>query len=169
MIESFLHHDPKLHETAWVHASATVIGEVTLGRNVSVWPGAVLRGDMGSIVIGDDSNVQDQSVVHMTGGLSTTTLGERVTVGHRVLLHGCTIGSDCLIGMGAILLDNCIIPDDSMVGAGALVTGGKTFPPGHLILGSPARAVRPLTDKDRKWIGYSWKHYLDTMAIYRNR
>lgn len=167
MLEAFLEHRPKLHETAWVHDSATVIGEVDLGAGVSVWPGAVLRGDMGPIVIGDSSNIQDQSVVHMTGGLSVTTLGERVTVGHRVLLHGCRVGNDCLIGMGAILLDNCVIPDDSMVGAGSLVTGGKTFPSGHLILGSPARAVRPLTDKDREWIHYSWKHYVDTMAHYR--
>ena len=166
MIEAFLQHHPKLHETSWVHASASVIGEVELGRDVSIWPGAVLRGDMGPIRIGDGSNIQDQSVLHMTGGLSVTTIGERVTVGHRALLHGCTIGDDCLVGMGAILLDNCVIPDDSMVGAGSLVTGGRTFPPGQLILGSPARAVRPLNDKDREWIRTSWQHYVDTKRHY---
>ncbi len=169
MLEPFLEHHPKLNEGAWVHGAATVIGEVELGRRVSVWPGAVLRGDMGRIVIGDDSNIQDHCVVHMTSGLSVTTVGERVTVGHRALLHGCEVGSDCLIGMGAILLDNCVIPEGSMVGAGSLVTGGKTFPSGHLILGAPARAVRELTADDREWIAYSWKHYLDTMRHYRDR
>lgn len=168
MIQSYLQHTPSFHPTAWAHEMATVIGEVTLGRNVSIWPGAVLRGDMGSITIGDDSNIQDQSVVHMTGGLSTTVVGERVTVGHRVLLHGCKVGNDCLIGMGAILLDNCVIPDGCMVGAGSLVTGNKTFPPGTLILGSPAKVVRELTDRDRTWIDYSWKHYRDTVANYRS-
>ncbi|MCP4807315.1 MAG: gamma carbonic anhydrase family protein [Proteobacteria bacterium] len=167
MIQTFLHHEPQIHDSAWVHPMATIIGEVTLSEGVSIWPGAVLRGDMGGITIGKDSNVQDQAVVHMTGGISTTVVGDRVTVGHRALLHGCQIGNDCLIGMGAILLDNAVIPDGCLVGAGSLVTANKTFPSNTLILGSPAKVVRKLTDKDRKWIQYSWKHYQDTVAHYR--
>ncbi len=167
MIQTFLHHEPQIHDSAWVHPMATIIGEVTLSEGVSIWPGAVLRGDMGGITIGKDSNVQDQAVVHMTGGISTTVVGDRVTVGHRALLHGCQIGNDCLIGMGAILLDNAVIPDGCLVGAGSLVTANKTFPSNTLILGSPAKVVRKLTDKDRKWIQYSWQHYQDTVAHYR--
>lgn len=168
MIQRFLGHSPDLHDTTWVHPMATVIGEVALAEGVSIWPGAVLRGDMGSITVGTNSNIQDQAVVHMTSGLSTTVVGERVTVGHRALLHGCRVGDDCLIGMGSILLDNAVIPDDCVVGAGALVTANKTFESGWLILGSPAKAVRPLTQKDRDWIQYSWKHYLDTVPHYRD-
>lgn len=166
MIESFREHSPHLEPGAWVHQSATVIGQVSLGENVSIWPGAVLRGDMGRIQIGANSNIQDGSVAHMTDGLSSCVIGERVTVGHRAILHGCKVGNDCLIGMGAILLDNCVIPDGCVVGAGALVTGGKTFPPGSLILGSPAKAVGPVKAGQQQWIAYSWKHYLDTAVHY---
>ncbi len=166
-IESFREFAPQIHPEAWVHDSAVLIGEVELASQVSVWPGVVLRGDMGAIRVGACSNIQDNSVIHMTSDLSITVVGERVTVGHRALLHGCRVGNDCLIGMGSILLDNAVIPDDCIVGAGSLVTVGKTFPPGSLIMGSPARVVRPLGDKDRKQILYSWKHYLETAGYYR--
>jgi carbonic anhydrase/acetyltransferase-like protein (isoleucine patch superfamily) len=167
-IESFRHFTPQVHPEAWVHGSAVLIGEVELAEGVTIWPGVVLRGDMGAIRIGARSNIQDNSVVHMTSGHSITVVGERVTVGHRALLHGCRVGNDCLIGMGSILLDNAVIPDGCIVGAGSLVTGGKTFEPGSLILGSPARSIRPLGDKDYKQIHYSWNHYLETAEHYRN-
>lgn len=166
MIQSFRDHTPRIHPTAWVHPDATVIGQVSLGPRVTVWPGAVLRGDMGAIDIGADSNIQDGVVVHMTSGLSVTTVGERVTVGHRAILHGCVVANDCLVGMGSILLDNCRIPDRCIVGAGALVSGGKVFDSDTLLLGSPARVARALTERDLKWIAYSWKHYLETAVHY---
>jgi len=122
---------PRVDPSAWVHPMATLIGEVTLAPRVSVWPGVVLRGDQGAIVIGEESNLQDGTIAHCTGALSTTTVGARVTVGHRVLLHGCTVGDDCLVGMGAILLDNCVIEPLSVVGAGALVPAGRRFPRRH--------------------------------------
>lgn len=166
MIHSFMHHTPRLAPTAWVHPDATVIGEVELDEGVTVWPRAVLRGDMGLIRVGRDSNLQDGVVAHVTSGLSTTRVGERVTVGHGAILHGCEVGSDCLVGMGSILLDNCTLEPFTIVGAGALVPAGKRFPGGVLLLGSPARVARELTQKDLDWIAYSWNHYRDTSALY---
>jgi carbonic anhydrase/acetyltransferase-like protein (isoleucine patch superfamily) len=167
MLQSFDGHDPALHPSAWVHEGAWVIGEVELGEGASVWPGAVLRGDMGAIRIGRHSNVQDNCVVHDTHPGPPTVVGERCTIGHRAVLHSCHIEDDCLVGMGAIVLDGARIQRGSIVGAGALVTGGKTFPPGSLILGSPARAVRPVTAKDTEWIAYSYGVYVDKAAKWR--
>ncbi|MCB9758632.1 MAG: gamma carbonic anhydrase family protein [Alphaproteobacteria bacterium] len=167
MIQTFREHAPQVDPTAWVHPMATVIGQVELGPGVTVWPAAVLRGDMGLIRIGEDANVQDGAVVHMTSDISNTLVGPRVTVGHRAVLHGCVIEGDALIGMGAILLDNCHIPANCVVGAGALVTANKRFPPHSLILGSPARVARSLNDQDLEWIRYSWSHYKETAVHYR--
>src|SRR3954447_25988944 len=114
-LERYKEFTPRVHPSAYVHERATVIGEVTIGAESSIWPGAVLRGDDGAIVIGEQTSIQDLSVIHATTGLSKTTVGTRVTVGHRVILHGCTIEDDCLIGMGAILLDNCVIGRGSFV------------------------------------------------------
>jgi len=169
VIESFLHHHPQVHATAWVHAAATIIGEVTLGSGVSVWPGASVRGDMGSITVGQDSNLQDGVVAHNTGGRSTTWVGPRVTVGHRAILHGCHIEGDCLVGMGAILLDNCHIEEHCIIGAGALVPMGRRIPSGSLVLGSPAKVVRPLRDEDLRWIQHSWRTYRETADGYAER
>ena len=132
----------------------------------SVWPGAVLRGDMGPIILGENSNVQDNSVLHNTGGKSTTRIGARVTVGHRVILHGCVVESDCLIGMGAIMMDNARIGAGSLVAAGSLVPPGKEFPPGSLIMGSPARVVRPVRPKDTEQIQFAWKSYRDKVRAW---
>ena len=167
MIQSFRGLSPDIHPTAFVHPTAVVIGEVTLGPGVSIWPGVVLRGDQGPIVIGENSNIQDNSVVHNTGGRSVTRVGARVTVGHRAILHGCIVEDDVLVGMGSILLDNCVVRAGSMVGAGALVTGGKEIPPGVLALGSPAAPARALRDSDREWIAHSWRVYLECAAEYR--
>jgi carbonic anhydrase/acetyltransferase-like protein (isoleucine patch superfamily) len=144
-----------------------VIGDVTLADGVGIWPTAVLRGDMGAIRIGAFTNIQDGTICHDTGGLSETEVGERVTVGHRVILHGCTVGDDSLIGMGAILMDNAVIGAGSIVGAGALVTMGKVIPPGSLVLGSPARVVRATTEEERRKIDSAWREYAKKAALWR--
>ncbi len=169
MIESFLHHRPQIGDQAWVHRDATVIGEVVLGPRVSIWPGAVIRGDMGPIVFGADSNLQDGAVAHNTGGRSITTIGERVTVGHRAILHGCTVEDECLIGMGAIIMDNCTIERNCVIGAGALVPMGRRIPAGSLVLGSPGKVVRALREEDLAWIAHSWQVYSETAQLYRER
>lgn len=166
MIQSFRGRTPQIHPSAWVHPAATLIGEVVLGPRVTVWPGAVLRGDMGLIRVDADSNIQDGAIAHVTDGVSQTLIGPRVTVGHGVILHGCVVEGDAIIGMGAILLDNCVIPRRSIVGAGALVTSNKRFEPGGLLLGSPARRARELREKDDEWIHYSWTHYQETAVHY---
>ena len=145
MVHIFKGINPEIAESAFVANSADVIGDVKIGNESSVWFGAAIRGDEGKIVIGERSNIQDNATVH-----SETTIGNDVTVGHNAIVHGCTVSDNVLIGMGAIVLDGAIIGKDSIVGAGALVTGGKTFPERSLILGSPAKAVRELTDDEIK-------------------
>ncbi|HIV78372.1 MAG TPA: gamma carbonic anhydrase family protein [Candidatus Sphingomonas excrementigallinarum] len=134
---------PVVHETAWISPSADVIGEAVLGEQVSLWFGAVVRADNGPVHIGARTNVQDGAVLHSDPG-SPLTVGADCTIGHRAILHGCTVGDRCLIGMGAIVLNDAVIGAGSLVGAGALVTEGKVFPSGSLIVGAPARAVRML-------------------------
>lgn len=168
MIQSYKGVAPTIHPTAWVHPNATVIGNVTLGENVSVWPGVVMRGDCGKITVGANSNIQDGTVVHTTGGFSETTIGARVTVGHSVILHGCNVADDCLIGMGATLLDNCTLGPRTMVGAGALVTYSKAFLDGGLLVGSPAILKGPLTAKHIAMIDASWPLYIGYAAPFRN-
>ena len=168
MIEPFGGHVPLVHPTAWVHPSAVVIGEVNLGEECSVWPTAVLRGDMGAIEIGAFTNLQDGAICHDTGGISVTRIGRRCTIGHRAILHGCIVEDDCLIGMGAIVMDNAVIGAGSIVAAGALVTAKRVIPPGSMVMGSPGVVTRPVTEKDTQWIGYSWKVYLERAQAWRN-
>ena len=130
--------------SAWIAPSADLIGDVHLGADAGIWFGAMIRADNTPIVIGDRSNIQEGAVLHSDPGVPTT-VGADCTVGHRAILHGCTLGDRVLIGMGAIILNNAVIPDDCLVGAGALVTEGKTFPSGSLIVGVPARAIRELS------------------------
>lgn len=130
--------------SSWVAPSADVIGDVRLGREVGVWFGAVIRADNTPIVVGDRTNIQEGVMMHSDPG-SPLSVGAGVTVGHHAILHGCTIGNNVLVGMGATVLNNAVIGENSLIGAGALVTEGKTFPPGSLIVGVPARAVRDLT------------------------
>jgi carbonic anhydrase/acetyltransferase-like protein (isoleucine patch superfamily) len=160
MIQRYGDKTPRIHPTAWVHPAATVIGDVELGPHVSVWPGVVLRGDCGLIRIGAWSNLQDGTVVHTTQGLSETHIGQRVTVGHSVVLHGCRVDDDCLIGMHATLLDNSAVGAFSIVAAGALLTVGKQFAPRSMIMGSPAQVTREVNDKNLAQIDYGWKAYL---------
>ena len=157
---------PQVHATAWVADSAQVMGSVTLGEDASVWFGSVVRGDTDSITIGAGSNVQDASVLHADFG-KPLVIGERVTVGHQVMLHGCTIGDESLIGIGAVVLNGARIGKNCLVGAGALVTEGKEFPDGSMILGSPAKAVRQLTPEQIEGLRLSAQHYVDNARRFR--
>ena len=150
-IAQHLDSSPRIHPTAFTAANATVIGDVTLGEESSVWFQCVLRADIHRIVIGPRSNIQDGAVVHLSDDFGTE-LGELVTVGHKAILHACKIGDEVLVGMGAIVLDGAKIGARSIVGAGAIVTGGKVFPPGSLILGTPAKVVRALTLEEQSGI-----------------
>ena len=165
---------PALAEGAWVHPRATVIGEVSLGRDASVWPGAVIRGDVNSIAIGVATNIQDGSVLHVShktpahpaGG--PLVIGARVTVGHTVILHACTIEDECLIGMGSIILDRAVVQTHVLLGAGSLVPEGKVLESGHLYLGRPAKLVRRLTDEEIAYFAYSAQHYVALARSYQN-
>ncbi len=166
MIQSYKGIVPQIHPTAFVHPMATIIGDVVLGPRVSVWPGAVLRGDCAPIRIGADSNIQDGTIVHTTGGWSETWIGERVTVGHNVILHGCRVADDCLIGMGAILLDNSTFIRHTLIAAGAVITPSTVFDQGGLILGNPARRVKELGEKHIAMIDAGWRAYGEYAAAF---
>lgn len=168
MIEAFRDWSPKIDARAWIHASAHLLGDVVLEEDVSIWPLCVLRGDVGTIRIGARTNVQDGTIAHATGGFSVTTIGSDCTIGHRVTLHGCTVGNKCLIGMSSTLLDNCDIGEGSFVAAGSLVTPGKKFEPGSFIVGSPAKRVRAVTENERLMIEKGGEVYLDLMRGYRS-
>jgi carbonic anhydrase/acetyltransferase-like protein (isoleucine patch superfamily) len=153
-------HIPRLAKGAWVADSAQVIGNVELGEGASVWFGAILRGDTEPLRIGKGSNVQDGSVVHADVGFPVT-LGENVTVGHQVVLHGCTIGDGSLIGIQAVVLNGAKIGRHCLVGAGALITEGKEFPDGSMIFGSPAKVVKQLTPEQIEGLRRSAAHYVE--------
>jgi carbonic anhydrase/acetyltransferase-like protein (isoleucine patch superfamily) len=157
---------PRLHATAWVADNATVIGRVALGEGSSVWYGAVLRGDNDDITLGARSNIQDGSVLHTDHG-KPLSIGDDVTVGHQVMLHGCCVGSGSLIGIQAVVLNGAKIGRHSIVGAGALVTEGKEFPDGVLIVGSPAKVVRELTPEQIERLKWSAAHYVENAARHR--
>jgi carbonic anhydrase/acetyltransferase-like protein (isoleucine patch superfamily) len=157
---------PRLHASAWVAESATVIGEVELDEESSVWPGAILRGDTALIRLGKRSNVQDGSVVHADEGVPAT-IGDDVTVGHLVMLHGCTVGDGTLVGIGAVILNHARIGRNCLVGARALVTEGKEFPDGSLIVGSPAVAVRSLSEEQIERVRHAATHYVDNAKRFR--
>lgn len=141
---------PVLGKGVYLADTAVVIGDVVLGDESSLWFSAIARGDVGSIRIGKRTNVQDLTMIHVTGGAADTEIGDEVTIGHRAVLHGCRVGDGCLIGIGAILLDHCVIGEGSVVGAGALVTPNTRVPPRSLVLGTPARVVRPARDDEAR-------------------
>lgn len=156
---------PSLAEGAWAAPSADLIGDVRLAARASVWFGAVIRADNTPILVGEDSNIQDGAVGHSDPG-APLTIGARVTVGHQAILHGCTVGDGALIGMGARVLNGAIIGERCLVGAGALVTEGKSFPAGMLIVGAPAKAIRPLGEQELAMLALSAAHYADKAAHY---
>ena len=143
MISEWNGHTPDIHPSAYIHESAEIIGKVKIGKDVSVWPNVVIRGDIEEIVIGEGTNIQDNTVMHTDFG-SPTVLGNRISIGHSVVLHGCTVEDDCLIGMGAIILDHAVIEKECLIGARALVTSGKTIPSRSMVYGAPAKVVREL-------------------------
>ena len=149
---------PKVPASAYIAQGAVVIGDVTLGAESSIWFGAVLRGDINCIEVGKGSNIQDNAVVHLADDFPCL-IGDFVTVGHSAILHACTVEDECLIGMGATILDGAVIGVQSIVGAKALVTGGTVIPPGSLVLGSPAKVVRPLTEQELALVRASAPHY----------
>ncbi|VGO17835.1 Galactoside O-acetyltransferase [Pontiella desulfatans] len=166
MIYQFEDREPVLPEEYYVADNASVIGDVVLGEQSSIWFGAVLRGDIEPIIVGARSNIQDNSVAH-TGKGAPTVLGDDVTVGHKVTLHGCTVGNNCLIGMGAILLDGCEIGDNCIIGAGSIVAQGRKIPAGSLAVGSPARVIRKLSEEAIADIRHYAERYVDKMKRYR--
>jgi carbonic anhydrase/acetyltransferase-like protein (isoleucine patch superfamily) len=155
-----------IHPTAFIAPTAVVLGDVTLGPRSSVWYQAVLRGDMAPIVIGEATNIQDGTIVHVDEG-EPALIGARVGVGHRVILHGCTVESDCLIGMGSVLLNGVRIGTGSVVAAGAVVPEGMHVPPGSLVMGVPARVARPVDDGLRGRIRGTWEHYVAEAERHR--
>jgi carbonic anhydrase/acetyltransferase-like protein (isoleucine patch superfamily) len=157
---------PRLGDDAWVADSAEVVGAVEIGANASIWFGAVVRGDTETIRIGAGTNIQDASVLHADVG-KPLTIGENVTVGHQVMLHGCTIGDGSLIGIGAVVLNGAKIGKGCLVGAGALVTEGKEFPDGSMIIGSPAKVVRDLSDDQKQGLLASARHYVSNAHRFR--
>ena len=174
MILRYKNDFPKINNSAWIAPSADIIGDVEIEEDSSVWFGCVIRGDVHYIKIGKRTSIQDMTMIHVThykkekkiGDGYPTIIGDDVTIAHRVMLHGCKIGNACLIGMSATILDGAEIGAESIVGAGALVTGGKKFPPRSLILGSPAKAVRELTDEEVARIYTNAKNYVDYKNDY---
>ena len=157
-----------VHGTVFVAPGVHILGDVTIGEDSSVWFNAVVRGDVHHIRIGRRTNIQDLCVVHVTHDTHPTVLGDEVTVGHHVVLHGCTVSDRVLIGMGAILMDGVVIGEDSIVGAGALVTEQTIVPPKSLVLGSPAKIKRPVTEEELAWIRESAANYIGYARRYRD-
>ena len=157
---------PQIGEQSYIAASADIIGDVTIGKNCSIWFNTTLRGDVMPISIGDETNIQDNTVIHGTYKKCGAVIGNKVTVGHSVVLHGCKIGDLVLIGMGTIIMDQAEIPSNCIVAAGALVTENAKFPEGHLIMGRPAKAVRPLNEKELAFLSKSARNYMDYMEWY---
>lgn len=166
LIRGFRGKVPVIDPSVYVADNATIIGDVHIGARSSVWFGAVLRGDVYHIRVGSETSIQDNTVLHVTHDRFATILGDRVTVGHSVTLHGCTIGDLCIIGMGATVLDQVEVGERCIVGAGALLTPGTKVPPGHLVVGTPARIKRPLSEAELEWLAASAAHYVELGRIY---
>jgi carbonic anhydrase/acetyltransferase-like protein (isoleucine patch superfamily) len=176
MLRTFQNVSPKIHRSAFIHPSAELIGRVVVRKDASLWPMVVLRGDIETITIGEQANVQDSTVVHTSRGLPTV-LSKGVTIGHGAILHGTRIGEYCLIGMGAILLDGCVIGKECIVGAGAVVPEHVKIPPRSLVLGVPGRVIRPLRPDElrllhqraKDYVGYAAQHRETSMPISDSR
>ena len=171
-LEPYLNTSPILGDRVFLHSSSLLIGDVKLGDDSSVWCNTVLRGDVNRIVVGRGSNVQDMTVGHVSHKTqekpegSPLIIGDYVTVGHSVILHGCTIGNECLIGMGSIIMDDALVPERVMIGAGSLVSPGKVLESGMLYVGRPAKLVRPLSEEEIAYLRYSAEHYMRVKNNY---
>jgi len=171
-ISTFQSHSPEIGSAVYIHPTATVIGQVKLGNDVSIWPGTVIRGDVNSIAIGEGSNIQDLSILHVSHKSNADpegaplVIGKNVTVGHNVILHGCTIEDECLIGMGSIVMDKVVIQKHVLLAAGSLVPEGKVLESGFLYMGSPVKKVRALTDKEIAHLIYSANNYITLKNAY---
>lgn len=166
MIRTFQGIKPTIPTSCFIEATAVVIGDVVMGEDCSVWVNTVIRGDVHYIRIGNRTNVQDLCMLHVTHDTHPLTIGNNVTIGHNVVLHGCTIQDRVLVGMGAIIMDGAVIGEDSVVGAGALVVEGTVVPPKSLILGSPAKVKRPVTGEELEWIKESAENYVKYAKQY---
>jgi carbonic anhydrase/acetyltransferase-like protein (isoleucine patch superfamily) len=171
-IRTFQTHIPKIHKTAYVDPTALVIGQVAMGADSSIWPMSVVRGDINIITIGERTNIQDGSILHVShdseyspGGASMM-IGDDVTVGHSVVLHACTLMDCCLIGIGSVILDHAVVHKHAMVGAGSLVTNGKELEGGYLWMGRPAKKVRELSEKEIEYLSYSANHYVKVKQMH---
>lgn len=157
---------PDIHPEAFIAPGAVVIGDVSIGAHSNIWFGCVLRGDVQAITIGERTNIQDGTVIHVTRETGPTRVGSGITVGHRALLHACTLEDDCFIGMGATVMDDAVVQTGAMLAAGALLTPGKTVPGGQLWAGNPARYFRELKAEEAAWIGGSAEHYVSLSERY---
>ena len=158
---------PKVPSSVFIAPGAMIIGDVEIGENSSVWFNTVIRGDVHSIRIGFNTNIQDLSMLHVTRKTHPLVVGNEVTVGHRVILHGCTIGNLCLIGMGAVIMDGAVVEEGALIGAGSLVSEGSVIPAGMLAFGVPAKAKRPLTPEEKAFLSLSAKNYVEDAKSYR--
>ncbi|MBX5484877.1 MAG: gamma carbonic anhydrase family protein [Myxococcaceae bacterium] len=164
---TFAGKSPVIPSSCFIEASAQIVGDVTIGEESSVWFNSVIRGDVNPIRIGARTNIQDLTMVHVLSQRFGTAIGDDVTVGHHVVLHGCTIGNRVLVGMGAVVMDGVQGGDDCIIGAGALLTPGTVIPPGSLVVGSPAKVKRPLTDDERAYLVQSARNYVGYAQQYR--
>jgi carbonic anhydrase/acetyltransferase-like protein (isoleucine patch superfamily) len=168
MIKSYKGITPEIAETAFIEASANIIGDVRIGEHSSVWFNCVLRGDVFHIRIGNYTNIQDGTIIHVTSGEFATVIGDHVTVGHGVILHGCQVQDHSLIGIGSIILDEAVIGEGSLIAAGSLVTPGTIIPPRSLVMGTPAKVRRELNAEEVERINENWKHYVELKDVYLN-
>jgi carbonic anhydrase/acetyltransferase-like protein (isoleucine patch superfamily) len=167
MLFAVKNHYPQVHPSAYIAPTGVVIGRVELGAGVSVWFNAVLRGDINSITVGQDTNIQDGCILHVTN-VYPVIMGERITVGHGAILHGCHVKSDCLISMAAVILDGAVVGERSVIAAGAVVAPGTQIPPDSLVMGVPGKVMRKLEVEERqKILDDGWKHYKDNIATYK--
>ena len=169
LIKSYRGVEPRIHETAFVAENAVIIGDVEIGEQSSVWFGSILRGDVNYIRIGERVNVQDGTIIHVSSKTHPTVLEDEITLGHRVTLHGCHIETGCLIGIGSIILDGARVGRNSLVAAGSLLTPNTQIPPRALVMGSPARVNRGLSDDEVRDLERFWRNYVSLSRAYRNQ